>query len=97
MTYNEFLEFTPYEFRLKVEAYIEKINHQKDELITSSWLTAKLVRDAVASLLCKEADFPKLQDLLEMKETKKEQSPEEMESIITMFNAAFGGKTTIEG
>jgi len=90
LSYDEFLDFTPVEFRTKTEAYIHKFKFKNEEIITQAWLTAALVKTAIVCAFEKEAKFPALNELLEAK-PKEEQKPEDMEAVVRLINAAFGG------
>jgi hypothetical protein len=90
LSYDEFLEFTPAEFRLKLESYIDRRKEHFDEIKIQAWTTALLVKNAIICAFNSEAKFPELDDILKTKKT--EQSPDVMECIVRMYNEALNGQ-----
>jgi len=92
MTFDTFMNMSPWEFRIKLDAHIKELKVKNNSIIVQSWLTTYLIRCSIVSAFNKEAKFPELSKLLNPDEPKKEQTPEQMEEAMRSICIAFGGQ-----
>lgn len=94
MTYDEFLDATPFEITIKVEAYIQRLKEENQKPIIDAWLIGNMVRCAIGSLFDEKSKYPDLQDLLEPKKSEP-MTPEQMEAQVLSLARAFGATEII--
>ncbi|MCV4233304.1 hypothetical protein OHJ21_19155 [Virgibacillus sp. LDC1] len=83
MSLTEYNDMTPHELNLFIKAYNDRMVRDHKERITMAYLTAAWGRTK---------KLPDLKKILKEDKPKKQQSAEDMLSIVKQLNAAFGGK-----
>lgn len=88
LTPSEFWELTPAEFYAMAEGYSKRNLKRKNELTELAWSTAYLSR---------VKEMPELENIL-IKDLKpvKEQTDEDMLTVVKSLNAAFGGEVVYQ-
>jgi hypothetical protein len=85
VTVKEYGELTPRELILIVEGYNELRQRKREDIITSSYYTAKLQR---------AQEIPSLKKLIEDSRPKKltRQTSEQMFDVVKLLQTQFGGE-----
>lgn len=93
MTYDEFLDITPFELTIKVDAYIKKRDEELQKPVIEAWAIGRMVMIGIASLFNEKVNYPSLEEL----EPKKSEpmTPEQMEAQVVALARAFGAKEII--
>lgn len=89
----EFWQLTPFEFNLMVRAYASKLEDERKEKITLTYMNAQWT----AQWMGGKQKPPSLQKLLNTNEKKKAMTDEQMLNKVRQLNAALGGEVRIDG
>jgi len=79
---EEYNELTPHELMLILEAHNERLQHQREDMLTQAWLTASWQR---------ARRMPPLRQVLEQSRPRhtKPQTPEQMLTVVKRLQAKY--------